>query len=240
MCIDPGSAYVYLFGGWDGRSELGDFWRYSILTNRWVQLSANTEDDNGPDARSCHKMVLDPVNQKLFVLGKYADIRNPEEQPKNELYCYFIKEGKWRCLMYDTAAAGGPDLIYDHQMCFNADANAIYVFGGRKIVQGESADVYCVRVCLLLVVVVVSVCVCHDAVLREIRCTAHEDSYQGLGWHRMQEQSTPSCFPDCIGTTAAPTRGRCYERTVQSVMRMWNSRRGSATRCCMTVVRAHC
>eukprot|EP00037_Helgoeca_nana_P016556 m.155714 g.155714 ORF g.155714 m.155714 type:complete len:764 (+) comp23581_c0_seq1:237-2528(+) len=138
MCIDPGSAYVYLFGGWDGRSELGDFWRYSILTNRWVQLSANTEDDNGPDARSCHKMVLDPVNQKLFVLGKYADIRNPEEQPKNELYCYFIKEGKWRCLMYDTAAAGGPDLIYDHQMCFNADANTIYVFGGRKIVQVDA------------------------------------------------------------------------------------------------------
>ena len=70
MCIDSKAGAVYLFGGWDGGKDLGDFWRYSIAENRWEQLSADTEADGGPDARSCHKVVLDVDKQVLYVFGK--------------------------------------------------------------------------------------------------------------------------------------------------------------------------
>mmetsp|Transcript_16125 Transcript_16125/g.47678 ORF Transcript_16125/g.47678 Transcript_16125/m.47678 type:complete len:776 (-) Transcript_16125:110-2437(-) len=139
MCIDPSAGFIYLFGGWDGKNDLGDFWRYSIKHNRWDRLSTNTEDDGGPDARSCHKMVLDIAQQRLYVLGKYADARNHRHSPSNKLHCYSISDGTWSCLMEDTAACGGPELIYDHQMCLDAQSDAIYVFGGRKIVS-EAPD----------------------------------------------------------------------------------------------------
>jgi hypothetical protein len=101
-------------------------------------LSANTADDGGPDARSCHKMVIDAKNKLLYVLGKYADVKEGQERPKSKMYSYSIAAGKWTCMCEDTEAAGGPDLIYDHQMCVD-DANGVmYVFGGRKVPIGKA------------------------------------------------------------------------------------------------------
>lgn len=31
----------------------------------------------------------------------------------------------------DTAAMGGPSLVFDHQICMDVEKNTIYVFGGR-------------------------------------------------------------------------------------------------------------
>lgn len=32
-----------------------------------------------------------------------------------------------------TQRDGGPDLIYDHQMCMDAEKQMLYVFGGRTV-----------------------------------------------------------------------------------------------------------
>ena len=41
-----------------------------------------------------------------------------------------IGTGKWTQITDDTAAMSGPSLIFDHQMCLDADKRNIYVFGG--------------------------------------------------------------------------------------------------------------
>ena len=43
MCCTAG--FAYLFGGWDGRKDLGDLWRLNTSTLKWECLSANTKDD---------------------------------------------------------------------------------------------------------------------------------------------------------------------------------------------------
>lgn len=42
MCIDHDNKRIYLHGGWNGKSNLADFWYYSINDNRWCLLSQDT------------------------------------------------------------------------------------------------------------------------------------------------------------------------------------------------------
>lgn len=43
MCIDDEEGSIYLFGGWDGKKDLGDFWVYNIPSNEWTCISTNTQ-----------------------------------------------------------------------------------------------------------------------------------------------------------------------------------------------------
>ncbi len=68
MVLDPASRCIFLFGGWDGRRDLSDLWRYDLEEDRWARLSADAEADGGPSPRSCHKMALDAQHGNIFVL----------------------------------------------------------------------------------------------------------------------------------------------------------------------------
>lgn len=46
---------------------------------------------------------------------------------------YDVSLGSWSLVSGDTAAAGGPRLVFDHQMCIDPDTQTIYVFGGRVL-----------------------------------------------------------------------------------------------------------
>ena len=70
------SETLYLFGGWDGYMDLADFWSYHIPTQQWTCISSNTEDEGGPSACSCHKMIIDYERRHLFILGRYVDVQN--------------------------------------------------------------------------------------------------------------------------------------------------------------------
>uniref|UniRef100_A0A8H7Y6Q3 Muskelin N-terminal domain-containing protein n=1 Tax=Psilocybe cubensis TaxID=181762 RepID=A0A8H7Y6Q3_PSICU len=57
----------------------------------------------------------------------------------SEFYRYHTRgllAGKWDFLSIDTAASGGPPLIFDHQMVMDSEAQILYVFGGR-VVDGD-------------------------------------------------------------------------------------------------------
>ena len=47
--------------------------------------------------------------------------------------CVVGPDGAWETLSLDTDADGGPELIFDHQMCTDHAEDAIYVFGGRTV-----------------------------------------------------------------------------------------------------------
>ena len=44
MVLDPLGETLYLFGGWDGNSDLADLWAYKIPTEEWSLICKNTED----------------------------------------------------------------------------------------------------------------------------------------------------------------------------------------------------
>lgn len=46
---------------------------------------------------------------------------------------YDIENNKWTQITEDTAALGGPRLIFDHQMVMDVENRIIYVFGGRVL-----------------------------------------------------------------------------------------------------------
>lgn len=78
----PGS-YLYLYGGWNGVTELSDLWRFDLQQQRWELLSSDSSQDLaigadgaqifGPDARSCHQMVVDQETGEIYMLGRFVD-----------------------------------------------------------------------------------------------------------------------------------------------------------------------
>ncbi|KAI0084905.1 Muskelin N-terminus-domain-containing protein [Irpex rosettiformis] len=56
-----------------------------------------------------------------------------------QLYRYSArgrKSGQWELVTDDTAAVGGPPLVFDHQMVVDSQTQTIYIFGGR-VVDGD-------------------------------------------------------------------------------------------------------
>lgn len=93
---------------------------------------------NGPSARSCHKMCIDSQRRQIYTLGRYLDssVRNSKSL-KSDFYRYDIDANTWTLLSEDTSADGGPKLVFDHQVpgisfhLNNPDALAgklIYIF----------------------------------------------------------------------------------------------------------------
>ncbi|CAG8499389.1 16163_t:CDS:10 [Acaulospora morrowiae] len=144
MCIDVEArlfilyqaGHIYLLGGWDGSNDLSDFWVYDVNNKNWALISADTEVQGGPNPRSNHKMCLDPSKKCLYVLGRFIDrdVR-ADANFNSDFYRYDIRNNEWELICENTASVGGPQLVYDHQMCIDSEAQIIYVFGGRTMPQ---------------------------------------------------------------------------------------------------------
>lgn len=52
---------------------------------------------------------------------------------QSDFYLYDIESNTWTLITEDTGAMGGPQLVYDHQMCLDSEKSTIYVFGGRVL-----------------------------------------------------------------------------------------------------------
>ena len=135
LCIDSVQQNIYMFGGWDGSRDLADFWQYNITSGKWNLLSGDAAAEGGPGPRSCHKMVLDPKYRQIFVLGRYLErgLRDTQANTRSDFYVYDIGAAKWTMITDDTSAMGGPNLIFDHQMCLDPEKRDIYVFGGQTL-----------------------------------------------------------------------------------------------------------
>ncbi|XP_053684609.1 muskelin isoform X1 [Sabethes cyaneus] len=132
LIIDPLTSTIYLFGGWDGSEDLSDLWSYDVKNNRWSLIHEKSELLEGPTPRACHKMVYDTKNSQIFMIGRYLDSASrTEENITSDFYLYNTLTRTWFLICNDTAQVGGPQLVYDHQMCIDVDKQTIYVFGGR-------------------------------------------------------------------------------------------------------------
>lgn len=86
--VEDAEAAIYLFGGWDGATELGDLWRFSLSEQRWEflhceeSLAAERAAGEGttgslpgsaPSARSCHQVAVDQQSGDIYLLGRFVD-----------------------------------------------------------------------------------------------------------------------------------------------------------------------
>ncbi|KAG0178624.1 Muskelin 1, intracellular mediator containing kelch motif [Apophysomyces sp. BC1021] len=143
MCIDTTNGHIYLFGGWNGKCDLSDFWYYSISESRWHLLSPDTKRHGGPSARSCHKICFDPISRSIFVLGRYVESHAVTDVSlESDFYQYFVDSDYWIKISSNTAREGGPELLFDHQMCVDPKEQVLYVFGGRVVSSSTSIHNY--------------------------------------------------------------------------------------------------
>ncbi|GLV40092.1 muskelin [Carabus blaptoides fortunei] len=139
MCIDAYTSTIYLFGGWDGNKDLNDLWSYNINTMKWSLLCLDSAAEDGPSARSCHKMCLDTKRKQIFMLGRYLDVQyRCTDTLQSDFFMYDVESGRWMLIAEDTSSVGGPFLIFDHQMCMDVEERILYVFGGRVLAQPSS------------------------------------------------------------------------------------------------------
>ncbi|KZV66904.1 hypothetical protein PENSPDRAFT_74325 [Peniophora sp. CONT] len=160
MCIDEEAGIIYLFGGFDGQRSLDDFWSYSIADDSWELISEHASLGPGPSARSCHRMIFDSRTGCIYVLGRLtdgdgdaddgmggahtressADSTSFQDCP-GDFWRYHTQgpiAGSWELLSDDTSDAGGPLLLFDHQMVMDSAAQTLYVCGGR-VHEGHSS-----------------------------------------------------------------------------------------------------
>ncbi|KAL7749767.1 hypothetical protein RI367_004643 [Sorochytrium milnesiophthora] len=143
LCIDTQGRRIYLFGGWDGMQDLADLWMYEIDRNMWTCLSPDTRSHGGPSPRSCHKMVFDDQSKIIYCLGRYVDQDSRQsEAMDSDFWQYDTTSRKWLKLSNCTQLEGGPTLLYDHQMCIDAERQIIYVFGGRVVTHDVTNQLY--------------------------------------------------------------------------------------------------
>jgi N-acetylneuraminic acid mutarotase len=142
MCIDSELGKIYMFGGWDGSKNLADFWEYDENTEKWTCISKDTSKDGGPSPRSCHRIAFDTINKQIYMLGYFIESENNDSNMESDFWKYDINSHRWIKLSSNTAAKGGPGLIYDHQMVIEPKSQIIYVFGGRTQARNISEDSY--------------------------------------------------------------------------------------------------
>lgn len=157
MCMDSDNGKIWLIGGWDGSKDLGDFWEYDCSSCSWKELvDVNARPKNSPrnnlrqplapPPRSCHKIVFDTKFRRIYLLGRYIDPQSRLKDPcESDFWRYdcatpgtSAETGQWVRISQNTAAVGGPKLIYDHQMCIDSERQILYVFGGRMIAQSQA------------------------------------------------------------------------------------------------------
>lgn len=60
---------------------------------------------------------------------------------QSDFYFYDTKSRHWTLICDDTSQEGGPNLIFDHQMCIDISKRNIYVFGGRILTARKTNEV---------------------------------------------------------------------------------------------------
>ena len=119
---------IFLHGGWNGKSELGDFWL--LRDGKWHMLCQDTSEFGGPSPRSCHSMAYDSTRNNIYLTGRYDSLPGP-----NDFFSYNIDTHTWTVISWDTKLDMGPGHIFESQMVYEPHTDSLYVFGGKQVEQ---------------------------------------------------------------------------------------------------------
>ncbi len=114
MCLDVETGKIYLFGGWNGNSDLADFWVFTIKTQSWRCISKDTSKHSGPSPRSCHKICYDAKFKRVYLLGKYVDAESrPNVNLENDFWAFDTISERWNRISACTA------VLLSFLLCFS-------------------------------------------------------------------------------------------------------------------------
>ncbi|KAF7730078.1 Muskelin 1, intracellular mediator containing kelch motif [Apophysomyces ossiformis] len=75
--------------------------------------------------------------------GRYVESHTMTEASlESDFYRYFVDTDEWLKISHNTAREGGPELLFDHQMCVDPKKQMLYVFGGRVVSNSTSIHNY--------------------------------------------------------------------------------------------------
>ncbi|TDL26097.1 hypothetical protein BD410DRAFT_784120 [Rickenella mellea] len=136
MCFDPKTGCIYLLGRLsDGEpSEEGE--RDGAVNGAPPDMDATREAPN-TDVPVANGGTSDAA------AARPAANASSKGYHSSEFYRYRTRgldRGKWELLATDTGAAGGPPLVYDHQLVIDPEEQVLYVHGGR-VVDGDWSSV---------------------------------------------------------------------------------------------------
>lgn len=146
-CCIYGNA-IFMFGGWDGRTHLGEMRMFNLETFLWEEIFPSMQDAKIPTARAGHSMVVTYNGQFFLFGGQGPASKKPEEfeiteffqsdKYSNDLFnnqslLYHPQENTWRCL----TPANTPPSPRAYHSCV-AVRELIFLYGGRNSTKGMS------------------------------------------------------------------------------------------------------
>ncbi|TBT99975.1 hypothetical protein CWI36_1786p0010, partial [Hamiltosporidium magnivora] len=109
----------------------------NVNTSPWYLLSTNTKTQNGPGRRSCHKMCINPLNDSIYVLGRYLPTEYQRESTwlSSDMYRYDIKSDRWETEGEGDSRQQGDSSSISRQQGDSSSNNSI------SIQQGDSNSI---------------------------------------------------------------------------------------------------
>jgi N-acetylneuraminic acid mutarotase len=132
MVDDPTTGRLILFGGlfggYDGRSRLGDTWVYDPASRTWTDARPSGPV---PPARAYAAMAYDRAIDRVILFGGFAG----PQGLLGDTWAYDPATNRWSML---ATGQGGPSVRDFSSMAYDEAANAIVLFGGQT---GSSGNV---------------------------------------------------------------------------------------------------
>lgn len=125
MTIDPDGDALWLFGGTRPGTDLGDLWRFDLVTDTWTELEPACPS-GCPAPRSGASLVLDPAGDRLVLYGGWQSSPNTYERAA---WTLDDLDGTpvWNPIEPDSEA---PQARYFHVAGYDPGAGEMVVFGG--------------------------------------------------------------------------------------------------------------
>lgn len=114
-------------------SLLSAYVERSIPKPFWTPLGGVDENGEAPCGRGGHQMDLDVEKGVLWLFGGWDGSRDLAD-----LWVYYIREARWRCVSQDVTKQGGPSARSCHKMLFDPRTGFLYVLG--KFVDHDKAS----------------------------------------------------------------------------------------------------
>lgn len=129
---------IYIYGGLAGRDNnnyaLNDFWKFSLINQRWQEVDEKS-DNNPPPPLAGHTLTLvrDNEHDVIYLVGGFS----PQNGLTHLFYIFNLTTAEWSIM----SAKGSPPVgIFGHSAVFHTASDNIYVFGGYVFHDNEQTQ----------------------------------------------------------------------------------------------------
>lgn len=125
---------IFIFGGLTGTGKeqtvLDDFWMFSLVNQRWDEISNQFTDlqKDAPPALAGHTLtfIKGIDHESLLLVGGFSR----DNGLNANMYEYNVTNNTWSKFVYSLY--GGPVGIYGHSTIFHSQSQVLYIYGGYE------------------------------------------------------------------------------------------------------------